>query len=174
MHSTVSTQTSGTHMHCSGDQWKPRMHNTVSTHGTVGPHSCCEQVPSGGVQMPQLELQQTSPLLHVVGPHGTTLGGHVITQNCGQGTSAGHVGHTIRQPRCAIAIDIRLPGTSPEGEPLLSADPQPMSCSTNAHKPSTSAARCFMSQPPKRFLSFYTGGLGVRNRNLVRGRDQID
>jgi hypothetical protein len=37
-------------------------------------HFCCEQVPPGGVQMPQLALQQTSPTLHVLGPHAWLVG----------------------------------------------------------------------------------------------------
>lgn len=43
--------------------------------GTCTPaQRCCEQVPPGGVQMPQLALQQTSPTLQVLGPQGTLKG----------------------------------------------------------------------------------------------------
>ena len=68
------------HMHLRGDQWKPRMHSAFSTHCTGGVHACCVQTPSGGVQMPQLSLQQTSPLLQALGPHGVVLPAHWITQ----------------------------------------------------------------------------------------------
>src|SRR5215510_571342 len=43
--------------------------------GTSTPaHFCCEQVPPGGVQMPQLALQHTSPTLHVLWPQGALSG----------------------------------------------------------------------------------------------------
>jgi hypothetical protein len=37
-------------------------------------HCAFEQVPPGGVQIPQLKLQQTSVTLQVLGPHMTLIG----------------------------------------------------------------------------------------------------
>ena len=38
------------------------------------PQNCCVQKPPSGAQMPQLSLQQTSPLSQVLGPHGGSEG----------------------------------------------------------------------------------------------------
>ena len=105
---------SGMHMHLRGDQWKPRMHRAFSTHCPVGPHTCWVHTPSGGVQMPQLALQHTSPFWQALGPQGTVFCGHWITQWCGHTDPGGQCVQIVRQPTLRAARDMRVPGISGE------------------------------------------------------------
>src|SRR5215470_6953783 len=115
------------------------MHRTVSTHTGVGAQNCCVQTPPGGVQMPQLSLQQTSPPWHTVLPQGTVSFGQSSVQWCGHRVPGAHVAHTTRQPLLNAARDILVPSTSPmPGSP---DDPQPQNCDTRIIKAAERNAR---------------------------------
>jgi hypothetical protein len=102
------------HMHLRGDQWKPRMHKALSTHWTGGAQTCCVQTPPGGVQIPQLSLQQTSPFWQALEPHGTVVAGHCTAQRRRQTCPGLQFVHTVRQPALRAARDMRVPAISAE------------------------------------------------------------
>ena len=137
--------TSGTHTHNCGDQWKPRIHSSVSTHGCRGAHTCCGQVPPGCTQTLQVSLQQTSLPRHSTSPHGTTPAGHSRRQLCGQIWPGAQVAHTVRQPLCAAICERRVPATAP---PPSSGEPHPMSCAANTINPADTNARRFKIGTP--------------------------
>lgn len=143
--SCVVPGTSGTHTHNCGDQWKPRIHSSVSTHGCRGAHTCCGQVPPGCTQTLQVSLQQTSLPRHSTSPHGTTPAGHSRRQLCGQIWPGAQVAHTVRQPLCAAICEMRVPATAP---PPSSGEPHPMSCAANTINPADTNARRFKIEPP--------------------------
>ena len=85
-------------------------------------------------------------------------------QDCGQATPGLHVGHTVTQPLCAAASDIRLPGTSPLPSPL---DPQPISCELTMRAPTSSQTRPFMI-PSATVVSLLSASKGCKKN---RGRE---
>ena len=83
--------------------------------------------------MPQLSLQHTSPFLQTLGPHGTVLAGHWITQWCGHTVPGRQVLHTVRHPTLRAARDIRVPEISAEPASLdAHATTEPANTNTTA------------------------------------------
>src|SRR3990172_3363767 len=71
---------SGTQAHFFASQTKPWMQSASMRHWLVGSQYCSVQKPPSGAQMPQLSLQQYSPVPQALLPQGLTLGGHFSTQ----------------------------------------------------------------------------------------------
>lgn len=142
---------SGMHMHLRGDQWKPRTQRAFSTHCGGGAQSCSVHTPSAGVQMPQLSLQQTSPLPHALGPHAIVSAGHSMRQWRGHIVPGGHDTQIVRQPALRAARDSRVPSIS--GEPG-SLDPQPTTWVANTSSASATSLQAFMMLPSPAFRHF--------------------
>lgn len=100
--------------------------------------------------MPQLWLQQTSPFLQTLGPQGTVLAGHWITQWCGHTCPGGQFAQTVRQPTLRAVRDIRVPAISGE------LDPHAATCAAHTTSSATNNVRAFTMLPSARFCRFLT------------------
>jgi hypothetical protein len=148
------------HIHLRGDQWNPRMQRAFSTHCRGGAQACWVQTPSGGVQIPQLSLQQTSPLVQALGPHGTVFAGQRTTQWCGQTCLDGQCVQTVRQPSRRAARDMRVPSISAEPP---SVDPQATTWAANTNSTAPNSARAFTVPSSRGFVVSYYYSEGERN-----------
>jgi hypothetical protein len=110
--------------------------------------------------MPQLSLQHTSPFLQTLGPHGTVLAGHWITQWCGQAVPGGHVAQTVRHPTLRAARDSRVPAISAEP---VSFDPHATTWVANRNTNAANTVRTFTRLPSIAFSVSYYTSRGERN-----------